>query len=278
MAPRNKRKAARPQDPAIPKRARNHRTKQDPWEKSREDDEALEVEAILRVEYRRGLPFYEVHWKGWSSETTETTLEPAENLVGAAQLVREFNVKAYAAAASKAQKVAIKAAKDARAEENKRKQEQEAAAAQADAVEQALAEPDSQSRQEGTPDVITPIMRNGRVVLHKHRHKTSPVWDTFDLSKEQPTCTVAMSADGGLCGCKPASTGGTSNYWGHLFAHHRPIWLEKKRAAGQLTDVGQAELATLAESMEALRQKNKTGSVKASLDPKACEVLNKLAV
>ena len=56
MAPRNKRKAARPQDPSIPKRARNHRTKQDPWEKSREDDEALEVEAILRVEYRRGLP------------------------------------------------------------------------------------------------------------------------------------------------------------------------------------------------------------------------------
>ena len=139
MAPRNRRKAARPQDPAIPKRARNHRTKQDPWEKSREDDEALEVEAILRVEYQRGLPFYEVHWKGWSSETvtTETTLEPAENLVGAAQLVREFNVKA--AAASKAQKVAIKAAKGARAEENKRKQEQEAAAAQADAVEQALA-------------------------------------------------------------------------------------------------------------------------------------------
>ena len=79
MAPRNKRKAARPQDPAIPKRARNHRTKQDPWEKSREDDGALEVEAILRVEYRRGLPFYEVHWKGYSSETTETTLEPAEN-------------------------------------------------------------------------------------------------------------------------------------------------------------------------------------------------------
>ena len=79
MAPRNKRKAARPQDPSIPKRARNHRTKQDPWEKSREDDEALEAEAILRAEYRRGLPFYEVHWKGYSSETTETTLEPAEN-------------------------------------------------------------------------------------------------------------------------------------------------------------------------------------------------------
>ena len=132
MAPRNKRKAARPQDPSIPKRARNHRTKQDPWEKSREDDEALEVEAILRVEYRRGLPFYEVHWKGYSSETTETTLEPAENLVGAAQLVREFNVKA--AAASKAQKISIKAAKDARAAENQRNAEQEAAAAVADAV------------------------------------------------------------------------------------------------------------------------------------------------
>ena len=54
--------------------------------------------------------------------------------------------------------------------------------------------------------------------------------------------------------------------------------MEKKRAAGQLTDVGQAELATLAESMEALRQKNKTGSVKASLDLKAREVLNKLEI
>ena len=107
MAPRNKRKAARPQDPAIPKRARNHRTKQDPWEKSREDGGALEVEAILRVEYRRGLPFYDAHWKGYSPETTETALGPAGNLVGAAQLIREFNVKATAA--SKARKVAIKA-------------------------------------------------------------------------------------------------------------------------------------------------------------------------
>ena len=69
------------------------------WEKSREGDVALEVEAILRVEYRRGLPFYEVHWKGYSWETiaTETTPEPTENLVGAAQLVREFNAYVKAA-------------------------------------------------------------------------------------------------------------------------------------------------------------------------------------
>ena len=38
-------------------------------------DAALEIEAILRVEYRCGAgpPYYEVHWKGYSLETTETT-------------------------------------------------------------------------------------------------------------------------------------------------------------------------------------------------------------
>ena len=64
-------------------------------------------------------------------ETIETMMELAENLVKAAQLVCEFNVKA--ATELKAQKISIKATKDARAVENKRTAQQEAVAAVADA-------------------------------------------------------------------------------------------------------------------------------------------------
>ena len=89
----------------------------------------------------------------------------------------------------------------------------------------------------------------------------------FDLSKEQPTCIAVKITCGDMCGCKPSSTGGTSNYWGHLFAHHRAIWLEKKRAAGQLTDVGQEELATLADL-----RKNWGAATKNPSDPLRCWV------
>ena len=82
-------------------------------------------------------------------------------------------------------------------------------------------------------------------VLPMHRKKKGHIWTTFDLSKEKPTCTATGTPGGVVCGVCPSTTGGTSNYWSHLYVHHRPIWLELKHAAGHLTESGEAELTLL---------------------------------
>ena len=69
-----KRKSSKPvADPQVPKRSRNHRTKQTPWEAAREDED-IAVQKISAKEWRKGVPFYLVHWEGFAAE--DATWEP----------------------------------------------------------------------------------------------------------------------------------------------------------------------------------------------------------
>ena len=82
-----KRKAAKRPDPAIPERTKNHRTSQNPWESSRDEEyEVVRVTANLK-EYRSGQAYYLVEWDG----DHEDTWEPVANLVHATQAVSKFN-------------------------------------------------------------------------------------------------------------------------------------------------------------------------------------------
>jgi len=88
---------------------------------------------------------------------------------------------------------------------------------------------------EGAAEGAAAIAING--VLPQHKRKSGVVWSAYNLSEEKPSCTV--------CGNVPSPTGGTSNYWSHLFVHHRAIWLKLKQKAGALTGSGEAELSAL---------------------------------
>ena len=69
----------------------------------------------------------------------------------------------------------------------------------------------------------------------------------YDLSDECISCAVDLG--GKPCGVKVAMCGGTTNFWGHLFVHHRAVWLQLKNEDGALTEVGEAEMALLQNSM-----------------------------
>ena len=96
--------------PAIPERTRNHKTAkvnapalpdpaaaswlrwshrcslQDPWEQSVVDGPEYEVDTITGHEFHKGTKLYHVTWK-----EGDCTKEPQENLVGATQLVKDYN-------------------------------------------------------------------------------------------------------------------------------------------------------------------------------------------
>ena len=95
---------------AIPERTRNHKTAkvnapalpdpaaaswlrwshrcslQDPWEQSVVDGPEYEVDTITGHEFHKGTKLYHVTWK-----EGDCTKEPQENLVGATQLVKDYN-------------------------------------------------------------------------------------------------------------------------------------------------------------------------------------------
>ena len=58
---------------------------------------------------------------------------------------------------------------------------------------------------------------------------------------------------GSICGVVPVGNGGTTNYWSHLYTHHRQQWLELKWADGKLNSAGQKELASLKQALEKLK-------------------------
>ena len=60
-----KRKSNTAADPKVPKRTKNHRTDQNPWEASREDADDLEVACIAGKEWRKGVAYYQVLWQGF---------------------------------------------------------------------------------------------------------------------------------------------------------------------------------------------------------------------
>jgi hypothetical protein len=71
--------------PAVPKRAKNHKTTTNPWEAANPGD-TFEVEKIVGSQFGMGLKKYEVKWVGFE----KTTLEPLANLVDATGTIKTF--------------------------------------------------------------------------------------------------------------------------------------------------------------------------------------------
>ncbi|KAL1520176.1 hypothetical protein AB1Y20_023646 [Prymnesium parvum] len=86
-------------------------------------------------------------------------------------------------------------------------------------------------------------------VKKQHRHKTHALWKCFDLTVDKPSCKLSASS-GSICGMVPSPSAGTSNYWSHLWDHHRMQWYELKRADGKLNAAGEAELSELRKMLE----------------------------
>jgi hypothetical protein len=71
--------------PAVPKRAKNHKTTTNPREAANPGD-TYEVEKIVGSQFDMGLKKYEVKWVGFE----KTTLEPLANLVDATGTIKTF--------------------------------------------------------------------------------------------------------------------------------------------------------------------------------------------
>ena len=94
-------------NPAVPKRAKNHKTTTNPWEAASPED-TYEVEKVIGSHFDMGLKKYEVKWVGYE----KTTFEPLANLVDATEAIKTFEDERKAIDA--AAKVAAQAARDAR--------------------------------------------------------------------------------------------------------------------------------------------------------------------
>ena len=82
-------------------------------------------------------------------------------------------------------------------------------------------------------------------MLKQHQSKRGAVWEAYNLSVEKPSCKLFKPNGQDVCGAVPSPMAGTSNYWSHLWSHHRQKWYELKQKDGQLNQVGEAELTRL---------------------------------
>ena len=71
----------------------------------------------MSQEWRKGEPYYKVKWKGYDAESN--TIEPTANLVGASQVINDFNKQLEAQ--EKAHRQQIAEARAARRKEHKAK-------------------------------------------------------------------------------------------------------------------------------------------------------------
>ena len=85
-------------------------------------------------------------------------------------------------------------------------------------------------------------------VLKMHKSKKGMVWTAFDLTKQKPCCTL-FSPTGQVCGHTPSTAAGTTNFWSHLWGHHRTKWYELKKRDGKLNAAGEAEFNHLRASL-----------------------------
>jgi hypothetical protein len=115
------------------------------------------------------------------------------------------------------------------------------------------------------------------LVLQKHRHKASKVYEAFDLTVDKPTCKLCSKTDTHkLCGIAPAPSGGTSNYWHHLQVHHRRDFLRLKQLMGKLTVVGETELKTLRGAFAQLADNAKESATIQPLDGEAKDTMDRV--
>jgi len=215
--------AAATQAPA--KKTCPHRTPQTPFE-SGDKETTYIVDKMVGTRWNQGSREYLVRWKGYAASAD--TWEPMENLVGCAQQIREYeklrgkeDIEAKAAVLAKRQE-----AKNA------------AAVVEADlkarAAEAALA-----GAGDGNASAAHSADTTGSV--HKaHAMKKGLIWSAYDKTGENPSCLLVKgggwqtSVGDAICGCVPSDKAGTSNYWSHLWTHHRLVWYELKRRDGAL--------------------------------------------
>lgn len=233
--------AAPAQEGAQQRRAGPQRTPQTPFEAAEGTGDATlyQVDHIRNVRFVKGVRQYEVVREGYGPN--ETTWEPMNNLTGCAEQIRNYEKK-RAAEEDAAKEEALRKRQRIREEKERQAAELRARAAAA------AARVDDGGTAERAEDCEE--QRDANSVLKKHEHKAGVIWTVFDLTKEIPTCKCKNSA-GEVCNEAPSTTAGTTNYWSHLYNHHRMVWLELKRAQGKLNPAGKAELQKL---MEAIHQ------------------------
>ena len=202
--------------PAAAKKTRPCRTPQTPFEQAAE--ELYSVDKIIGMQINKGNREYLVRWEGYAA--SHDTWEPIENLVGCAKEIRDYETAR--AAEDKAAAVAVVA--------KRQKAKDDAAAAAAALKEQAAAaaldgtDVGAEAGQEGVP-----------VMLSTHANKKCAVWSAYDLTTgNKPSCKLNKEGTTIICGAQPSPAAGTTNYWSHLWTHHRGMWYELKRQSGSL--------------------------------------------
>jgi len=182
--------------------------------------------------YEKGMPLYEVHWVGYD----DVTWEPPANLVGAAESVREYDTQEKKeSSARKAALIAKTAAKRvADAARLTQEQKERAAKAMREAEEMMAGPTEANPTAPGVADSKPKFLQrtDGRIVLRCHARKQADCYDAYDLSLPIPTCMVNSKGEvggDGLCGQKVDPKNGTTNFWGHLYRHHRKVWLGLKK-------------------------------------------------
>ena len=93
-------------------------------------------------------------------------------------------------------------------------------------------------------------------VLKAHGKKKGHVWSAYDLTGDKPSCLLVKgdcwqtSVGDVICCCVPTSLAGTSNYWSHLWTHHRLVWYDLKRRDDALNpSAGEAAMVKLKEGL-----------------------------
>jgi hypothetical protein len=230
--------AAATQAPA--KKTCPHRTPQTPFE-SGDKETTYIVDKMVGTRWNQGSREYLVRWKGYAASAD--TWEPMENLVGCAQQIREY------------EKLRGKEDIEAKAAVLAKRQEAKNAAAVVEAdLKARAAEAALSGAGDGNASAAHSADTTGSV--HKaHAMKKGLIWSAYDKTGENPSCLLVKgggwqtSVGDAICGCVPSDKAGTSNYWSHLWTHHRLVWYELKRRDGALNPAGEAAMAKLKEGL-----------------------------
>jgi hypothetical protein len=207
-APRKKKKAAAPSKAPGPKgTGAVKRTPLHIGDAAAVEDQEYEVETIVATGKQRGVASYLVKWKGWSEK--HNTWEPLTHLVGAEELVREFNVEARRL--DEESQLRMKKVSEDRAA---------AATAQKQAGQELLAArlAAAAAAQESTSneDLELPKKKLRRAAIYKY-YEPDPVDQTkmLCLLQGHDRCTQGIGANDG-----------TSSLHNHLKLCHKEQWLE----------------------------------------------------
>ena len=200
------------------------------------EEVVYKVDRITGMRWTKGAREYLVMWEGYASK--DSTWEPMGNLVGCATQIREYENQ--------------REAQDKEAKEDilrKRQEKKDKAETDAAALRQAAAAAIVDLPDGGTTDGAENHdggACDSNHCLKIHKGKRTAVWKAYDLSTLRPSCKLAKEgAKDSTCGVTPSDSAGTTNYWAHLWSHHRVTWYELKKQEGSLNCAGEVELEKL---------------------------------